>query len=351
MPFQISTQPFGPLPTETDRTPLTEYILEHTETGEFISVIPEFGAVLRRLVLRKGRNLFALIQAPESPQALLADESYASAFLYPFPSRIQHGIYHFEGKDYAVKMNEIHRDNALHGFVHGREFSVVSQEVTDTHAQLVLRYSYDGDTFGYPFPFTLTIAYQLVQANQLPYGAHVDVDRMCALKISYTAQNTGGTNAPAAFGWHPYFMFLEDAETTAETIDNASLSLPGRTPILLDDRMIPISTYPFQAADTIPLLNRQLDTPFLIESVKDSDDHPLFAETVLTSGVTGAKLIIGQQTGENKLNYLVCYTPPRRDSIAIEPQTANVNAFNNGEGLTILEPEGTLSGTIWVRLD
>ncbi|MCY7409991.1 MAG: hypothetical protein LH473_06945, partial [Chitinophagales bacterium] len=76
-----------------------------------------------------------------------------------------------------------------------------------------------------------------------------------------------------------------------------------------------------------------------------------YAETVLASRNTGVRLIVGQQTGPGKLNYLVCYTPSNRDSIAIEPLTANVDAFNNGEGLTILQPGETLSGSMWVRLD
>ena len=349
MPFQISTQPFGPLPSGA--TPLTEYLLEHTETGEFITVIPEFGAILRRLVLRKGQHVFALIQAPESPQALMSDESYASALLYPFPSRIYHGIYHFEGEDYALKMNEIHRDNALHGFVHGRVFSVVSQEVTATHAQLVLRYDYAGDTVGYPFPFALTVTYELVQADLLPHGNQPQTDRMCALRISYSAQNTGISRCPAAFGWHPYFMFTEDIEPTKELVDNMTLTLPTRIPITLDDHMIPNGQLPSENAGIIELRNQQLDTAFKIEPTSHPTDTESYAETTLASLKTGVRLILGQQTGEGKFNYLVCYIPTRRNSIAIEPLTANVDAFNNGDGLTILEPWDTLSGTMWVRLE
>ncbi|MFD2933477.1 aldose 1-epimerase [Spirosoma flavum] len=343
MPFQISTQPFGTLPTGT--APLTEYILEHTESGEFITIIPEFGGILRRLVLRKGQYLFALLHAPDSPQTLLADESYASALLYPFPSRIRHGIYHFEGEDYALKMNEVNRDNALHGFVHGRAFSVVGQEITPTQAQLVIRYDYAGDTVGYPFPFALTATYTLIQANLLPKGNHTTDDRMCALQVSYSALNTGATRCPASFGWHPYFTL------SGESVDAMSLSLPNRTPILLDKNMIPHGMQAAELAGTIELHEKKLDTAFAIEPTSDSTSPESFAETVLTSLETGVRLIVGQQTGENKLNYLVCYTPTRRDSIAIEPLTANVDAFNNGEGLTILNPGETLSGTMWVRLE
>ena len=343
MPFQITTQPFGPLPNGT--TSLTEYVLEHTESGEFITVIPEFGGIIRRLVLRKGRKLFALLKAPDSPQALMADESYASALLYPFPSRIRHGIYHFEGEDYALKLNEAKRDNALHGFVHGRPFSVESQDVTSTHAQLTLRYDYAGDMVGYPFPFILTVTYELIQANMLSYGSNPADDKMCALRISYSAQNIGTTRCPSAFGWHPYFTLTE------EPVDHLSLSLPNRTPIRLDDSMIPDGRDSFEKSSELNLHKVELDSAFAIEPTSNPDAPEPYAETVLTSLSSGVRLIVGQQTGEGKLNYLVCYTPTRRDSVAIEPLTANVDAFNNGEGLAILEPWEELSGTMWVRLD
>ncbi len=344
MPFQITTQPFGTLPDAT--TPLTEYILEHPESGEFATVIPGYGGVLHRLFLRKGNHVFSVVKATESPQALVADEGYTSALLYPFPSRIRHGIYQFDGEEYALKMNETNRDNAMHGFVHGQAFSVVSQETTATYAQLVIRYDHHvGDTAGYPFPFALTVTYELLLAGSLPNGNNAANDKLCALRISYSAQNTGFTRCPAAFGWHPYFTLSN------ESVDDMSLSLPGRAAIELDEKMLPVGRKPVEQAETIHLKDRQLDTAFVLEPAFSSDQSEPFTETVLTSLNTGLRLVVGQQTGEGKLNYLVCYTPARRDSIAIEPLTANVDAFNNGDGLAILDPGDTLSGTMWVRLD
>ena len=245
----------------------------------------------------------------------------------------------------------MHRDNALHGFIHGRAFSVVSRDVTPTHAQLVVRYDYLGDTVGYPFPFALTITYELVQANLLAHGSHPEKDRMSALRIYYEAENTGNGHCPAAFGWHPYFTFIEDNEPARESIGNMTLTLPARQHIKLDDYMIPTGELTPEEAGTIELHDKKLDSAFHIESTSQPDDTESFAETTLTSLKTGVRLIVGQQTGQGKLNYLVCYTPTRRDSIAIEPQTANVNAFNNGKGLAILNPGDKLSGTMWVRLD
>jgi aldose 1-epimerase len=209
----------------------------------------------------------------------------------------------------------------------------------------VVQYTYEGDTVGYPFPFTLTVTYKLVQANLLLKGNNSQNDRMCALEITYSALNTGTTRCPAAFGWHPYFTF------TNEPVDKMSLSLPNRTPIRLNENMIPEDRHAFEPATTIALKERELDAAFAIEPTSDPGSPNTFAETVLTSLDMGVKLIVGQETGENKLNYLVCYTPVRRDSIAIEPLTSNVDAFNNNDGLAILNPGEALSGTIWVRLE
>lgn len=33
------------------------------------------------------------------------------------------------------------------------------------------------------------------------------------------------------------------------------------------------------------------------------------------------------------------FTPPHRESIALEPMSCNVDAFNNGQGLVSLEPD------------
>ena len=343
MPFRITTQPFGTLPDAT--TPLTEYKLEHPETGEFATVIPGYGGVLHRLFLRKGNHLYSVVKAADSLQALVADEGYTSALLYPFPSRIRHGIYRFDGEEYALKMNETNRDNAMHGFVHGKAFSVVSQETTATQARLVIRYDHAGDTVGYPFAFALTVTYELLSAASLPNGNDAANDKGCALRVSYSAQNTGFARAPAAFGWHPYFTLSN------QSVDDMSLSLPSRAAIVLDENMLPVGRKPVEQAETIHLKDRQLDTAFVLEPTSSSSDSEPFAETILTSINTGLRLIVGQQTGAGKLNYLVCYTPARRESIAIEPLTANVDSFNNGEGLAILDPGDTLSGTMWVRLD
>ncbi|RYF77556.1 MAG: aldose 1-epimerase [Cytophagaceae bacterium] len=321
--FTIDTRPLGPI---EGTKPLADYILINKETGEWATILPEFGGILRQLVLRKGDIRYTLINSPGSAQALLADETYASALLYPFPSRVFQGVYRFEGLAYALPMNETMRSNALHGFVHGKPFRVIRQETTPTHALLAIVYDYAGDVPGYPFPFALTVTYVLSAQG---------------LTLAFEALNTGTTRSPAAFGWHPYFT-LNNAPT-----DDLTLTLPIQTVVTLDEHMIANGKQPVEddRLGTFSLDKVELDTPWVTDF--SEVDGQKQAKTVLAWPSEHVSLEITQS---DSLGYIVVYTPSRRDSIAIEPQTASVNAFNNGDGLTILNPGETLSGEIKVQL-
>ncbi|MBC8154065.1 MAG: aldose 1-epimerase [Bacteroidetes bacterium] len=349
MPFQVTTQPFfgvndtAALPDSRD--PLPEYVLINTNTGESASIIPGFGGILRKLVLHhkgaeqladgKTSGLFSVVEAPESPQALIAGETYASAILYPFASRIQHGVYAFEGVQYALPMNESQRNNAIHGLVYDQPFTVIDEEANDQEARLTLRYTHTGDFNGYPFPFELTITYTLAADG---------------LTLTYSALNNGSAPSPSSFGWHPYFTLkpfppaTETGATESDTIlDDMTLALPVQSVIVLDNDMMPTGTRNPLATNTFTLKKWQVDAPFIVNAVDAG-----CVETHLHAPKNGVTLVVSQETGPGKLNYLIVFTPAKRDSIAIEPQTANVNAFNNSEGLSVVEPGDALDG--WIRV-
>lgn len=321
--YTITTRALDPL---EGTAPLIDYILANDQTGEWATVLPAFGGILRQLVLRQGEKRYKVIDTANSAQALLADETYASALLYPFPSRIFQGVYRFDGEAYALPLNETLRSNALHGFVHGKVFRVVREEATAHHAQLSVQYDYPGDVPGYPFRFLLTATYTLTDQG---------------LDVSFMALNTDTKRSPSAFGWHPYFT-LNNADT-----DDLELTLPVATEIHLDQHMIPNSEHPATAAHRGPasLKGVSFDTPFVVDKQRVNAQNR--AETVLRWPQEGVSLVVEQSAS---LPYLVIYTPGRRDTVAIEPLTANVDAFNNGEGLTVLNPGESLTGTIVVRL-
>ena len=321
--YTITTRLLDPI---EGKQPLIDYLLANTDTGEWATVLPAYGGMLRQLVLRQGENRYKVVDTADSAQALMADETYGSALLYPFPSRIFQGTYRFDGEAYALPLNESLRGNALHGFVQDKPFRVVQQEANAHHAQLSVQYDYPGDLPGYPFHFSLTATYTLTDQG---------------LDFAFAALNTGANRSPAAFGWHPYFTLNNAA------IDELELTLPVATEIHLDEHMIPNGQQPATRAHRGPqsLNGVSFDTPFIVD--KGLMNAQNRAETVLRWPAEGVSLVVEQ--GES-FPYLVIYTPGRRDSVAIEPLTANVDSFNNGEGLTILNPGESLTGQIRVSL-
>jgi aldose 1-epimerase len=321
--FAIETRLLGPL---EGTQPLTDYILSNPATGEWATILPEFGGILRQLVLRSGNTRYTLISSPGSAQALLADETYASALMYPFPSRVYQGIYQFEGVAHALPMNETALNNALHGFVHPKPFRVIQQEATPRHALLTIQHDYVGDVPGYPFPFALMVTYVLSETG---------------LTVAFQATNTGTSRCPAAFGWHPYFALNN------VPIDELEISIPAKAEVCLDGHMIPThkQDVPNNQQGMFSLRDTQLDTPWLADF--GQADTQGYVTTRLRWPAENLTLEVAQNEA---FPYIVIYTPPRRDRIAIEPQTANVNAFNNQENLTILNPGESFGGTMRVGL-
>jgi len=318
MPFEIYHEPFGVL---------AEYFIQNTATGEYISVIPAHGAILRRLVLRKGDKLNSLLKTPDSQQALAASETYASEFLFPFPSRLRHGIYTFEGEAYTLPLNDTKRNNAMHGFVAGQPFELAGQRITDTEATLTLIYRHDGSHQGYPFPFDFQVSYTLATGPE------------SGLTVQYEVLNTGTKAAPVGFGWHPYFTL------NGEPVDALTITIPAQRKIVLDDAMLPAGEELSGLTGEVSLHERNLDAAFIVDETPEAG-----VTTTLRSARQGLQLNLWQETGPGKFNYLVVFTPPGRDSIGIEPLTCNVDAFNNGEGLTVLQPGTTTVGTFRISL-
>ena len=314
MSFEILKQQFGEL---------TEYIIQEKETGNRCVILPELGGMVRQLSLRKDLTLFSVIKTPPTPQTLKEDSKSASELLFPFASRIPDGKYKFLGKEYQLNKNETGGLNAIHGLVRKQIFTLEEQIVHADHASIRLSYVLN-EQVGYPFDVKFSVIYSL----------HADG----RFDLSYQAENLGSTPCPVMFGWHPYFMLGN------EDLDAWKISIPSKEIVTFNDNMIPIGTAPFTQESPMLLYRSELDNCFII----NFNSHT--AITDLISDNQHVTVRVEQETGEGKFNYLVLYTPPSRDCVAIEPLTGNVNAFNNGEGLNILSEGKSVGGKITVSL-
>ena len=64
----------------------------------------------------------------------------------------------------------------------------------------------------------------------------------------------------------------------------------------------------------------------------------------------GFGLELWQRAGNRGMNFMQVYTSPDRKSLAVEPMSCGIDAFNTGEGLENLKPGQTFSGVFGVRV-
>jgi aldose 1-epimerase len=316
MRFQIVTQSFGNL---------TDIVLQDQLTGNRCVVTPELGGIVRQLSLRKGVSLYSLLKVPGTPSALQKDDSSASALLFPFASRIPGGKYTFEEQEYQLFQNEGGFPNAIHGLVRDKNFDIKETVADENGATLVIGYKLDGRSPGYPFVVDFSVQYKLSASG--------------AFTLTYKAENLGELPCPIMFGWHPYFQLGN------EKADAWTIKIPSDTQVTLNDDLMPDGTTPFDGETPLAIYHKSLDACFIAKGGSKK------VVTELISKNQRLNLKITQEAGAGKFNYIVVYTPPTRDCIAIEPLTGNVNSFNNGEGLNVLFPGNALTGEITVELD
>lgn len=308
--FQIYRHPFG--------THL-RYELIDTATGESVSILPFQGGTITSLRVQSGTDLIETIDGYvsfEDVQKSL-ESSFKGSNLFPFPNRVAGGSYMFRGEKYQLPVNFPHENNAIHGLVYNKPFTVTQPSEGGTRCSIVLSFDSDCQEEGYPFSFNLSHEYS--------FDLHEGF--CCTTRI----RNNSDRDMPAGHGWHPYFT------AGAETIDQLMLSFPAREMLEVDTANIP--TGPTVAyndfASPVPVAGKNLDSCFLLE------DASKRANILLVNTKLNLKLRLWQEMGQGKYNYLQVYTPPHRNSIAIEPMTCAPDALNNGNGLLTIAPNKT----------
>jgi len=232
-------------------------------------------------------------------------DTFASAILFPFGSRIKNGEYTFLDKAYRLPINEIEKQNALHGLVYDKYFEVISQSTSQHRAQVTLEYKQKDQIEGFPFEFSLQLTYVLTNNN---------------ITLEIKVMNLGNESFPFTLGWHPYFYSSE--------LNSSSLSVNSSRKITFDENLIAVNEEVYEGADEIVIKDERFDDCFVLNDNKVDFKTPDYELSMQMS---------------NKENYLQVYTINEANVIAIEPLTAAPNSFNNNKGLQILAPYKTYS--------
>lgn len=297
--------------------------LTDSTNNEFVTILPETGAMLLSYMLEFNGKLISVLDSYENESELseTLPSSFKGSNLFPFPNRIDGGKYKYKEQSYQLPVNFPAENNAIHGLLYDKKFKIIEELATDEKAIVIFQFESKGDLPGFPFKFNYKIKYEL--------------DALYGLTVKTSATNTDNKPFPVGFGFHPYFRL--DGK-----VNELQIEFPADEYYLVNEKLIPTrETLPYELFKELSTISDSvLDSCFSISTKNQIAQIKLFSEK-LNGGID-----IWQETGENKLNYLQVYTPPHRNSIAIEPMTCIANAFNNKIGLIELQPN-TTSSVLW----
>jgi aldose 1-epimerase len=247
--------------------------------------------------------------------------------LVPWPNRIRDGQYTVDDRTLRLPLTEPARHNASHGLVRWVAWSLEEHTVrsVDLRCRLMAQ-------SGYPWTLDLQVVYD------------VSAD---GLTVTQSATNVSGSAAPYAHGAHPYLT------VGPGPCDGWELTLPAATRSLSDpERKLPTgrepvdgTAYDFRVAR--PLRGTVIDHAFT-DLTRDDDGSATVEVRDPSSGRAVALWVDAAHP------WLMVFTGdedpagPRR-ALAVEPMTAQADAFRSGEDVVWLEPGQDFSASWGIR--
>ncbi len=304
--YELTKTPFGKH---------TRFELRNPLTGNSFSMVPAAGANV--LDIQFGNQ--SILDGHRTPEELEAGKWGKSTVLFPFPNRLDGGKYTWLGKKYAFPINNESTANAIHGFVREEAFEPEFVFLGQDLASIRCYFDYKGERDYYPFPFSLELEFTIHDSGKF--------------EVQVEVMNLHSTAIPVGFGWHPYFRL-------ANTADLHLLKLPACEKVDINDRMIPTGgSTPFADFQSL----KKVGDTFLDNCFKFGKATGNYQLNLEGEGQT-----LTMKASAAEFPFFQVFTPPHRESIALEPMSCNVDVFNNLQGLVSLEPEEIWKGKMSV---
>jgi aldose 1-epimerase len=272
--------------------------------NEVSAVISTEGAALIGLSV----NNFNLIE-PNTRDGL-----YAGKILAPWPNRIKDGKYSFNKKDYQLPINEVSKNNSLHGLVANSLWEITFQN----QSKVILEYLLDQPEI-YPGKLQLQVSYEIIEQG---------------VEIAVLSENIGELSAPYGVSIHTYLVAGAGVKNNELT-----LQIPADQFLEVDaERLLPIKLQPVTGTNFDFINPKKISDLFIDHAFKYSSNYPR-SVLLLNKDGGGAEVIFDDQS-----NWIQIHTADRdlqgdsRMAVAIEPMTCPPDAFNSGIDLIVLEP-------------
>ncbi|WP_299119394.1 aldose 1-epimerase [uncultured Winogradskyella sp.] len=272
--------------------------LINTRNNSCAKIVLNDGASLQELCLN---NTFII----EDLSPLKYKDTYASSILFPFANRIKDGTYTFNRKNYQFYINQKEENNALHGLVYNKTFKILDKNSSENEASIKLEYNEAKESKGFPYTYTIQLQYTLNENG---------------LKLYVLVKNTDTKPFPFTLGWHPYFI--------SDNLYDSTLTFDSDKKLILNEKMITTGIEDFKNNNNFEVKDKKLDDCFILNTNTIEFKTPSY------------NLEISASSSET---FLQLYTPPKTNTIAIEPTTGVSDSFNNKMGLQVLESGKTYS--------
>jgi len=357
-------------------------VLTNTQTGEFLQVVTDSGGKTARLKLRSpATGKLRDVLVPLSDAGAIRDTAngihYAGSILAPFANRVANGTYNFFGQRHYLPRNECTegvRCDALHGFLFNRTLEVAHEttfppsaehEPHTSGASLTLSYRFDGtSTPGWPFRALVNVTYSLLTSSVQKEDHGLGATTLTITTRAVNTQSDGGA-LPWTTSWHPYFL-VSDVSRAKVAFDTCGANgwrhlLVGPGAPRGGDLIPTGATEPWTRFDGATPLGGSVSVPTYMD-----DEFTATAARACTSGLRAGGAAITQRIIDgNESTVLAADAPPFRtwqiftgakegwgwDAIALEPMSGLADAFNNGDGLTVLNEGEAFEASFTVALE
>jgi aldose 1-epimerase len=299
-------------------------ILKNEKTKTEVSILPDYGALLHRFKITTNGSFYNIIDNYNDDAHLKKElsVSFKSAKLSPFPCRIPGAKYEFNNKEYEFQ-HRFGDGSAIHGLLYDKPFAVINKLAKDDSASITLQYDYKKDDAGYPFDYRCIIEY-ILNAEDL-------------LTIKTTISNISKQTIPLADGWHPYFQL-------GGKVNDWIMQFHASSMVEFNDKLTPTGRLmPYTAFNNDSQIGETLlDNCFVLEKNHEG------AACHITNIANGLRISLFP---DKNYPYLQIYTPPHRNSIAMENLSGAPDCFNNKMGLLLLEPGDSQTFTVGYKID
>ncbi|HIZ36337.1 MAG TPA: aldose 1-epimerase family protein [Candidatus Ruania gallistercoris] len=243
-------------------------------------------------------------------------------WLVPWPNRIRDGKYSVDGEEHVLPIQDPEPDSAIHGLARWVPFQVLDQDASRVELGAVLP-----ARPGYPWPLEMRVTWEL------------SVD---GLSSRLTVRNLASEPVPFGAGAHPY---LSAGGSLRELINAGDVTIPGATRLTGENAFL--------------TERKAVDAEDDFRTARRIGNHRLGLYTDLERDSDGrARVVFDREDGwqvsvwqDESWPFVLLYTADqvsdsegRRTSVAVEPMTCAVDAFNSGDGLITLQPGEEFTG-------